>query len=174
MHVETWAGGCKRLNLKISLEQNIKGRCSVAGFLPRTPFVTPVLPGPGSDIRMKMGWKVTSKTEKSGVWFIQNAGSVWERWVLPSLTGAADWVKKGSYPTAWAVPGSSSCSCSYAYGRGPAIGSHTGGRRWPLLAGVWRAIAHLMKSWCAEEVPTAANVNFYRGLHSRVYSLALR
>ena len=31
-------------------------------------FVTPVLPGPGSDIRMKM------KTEKSGVWFFQNAG----------------------------------------------------------------------------------------------------
>ena len=42
-------------------------------------------------------------------------------------------------------------------------------RCWPLLAGVWRAIAPLMKPWCAEgEVPTAANLNLYRGLHSRV------
>ena len=38
-----------------------------------------------------------------------------------------------------------------------------------VLAGVWRAIALLMKPWCAEgEVPTAANLNLYRGLHSRV------
>ena len=38
-----------------------------------------------------------------------------------------------------------------------------GARCWPLLAGVWRAIAPLMKPWCAEEeVPTAANLNFYR------------
>ena len=66
-------------------------------------------------------------------------------------------------------PCDSSCTCSYAYGRGPAVGPHTGERCWPLLAGVWRAIAPLMKPWCAEgEVPTAANLNLYRGLHSRV------
>ena len=98
------------------------------GFPPRTPFVTPVLPGPGSDIRMKMGWKILTKKEKSGVWFFQNAGSLWGRRVLPLLTGAVDWVWKGSYRTAWAVPGGSSCSCSYAYGRGPAVGPHTEGR----------------------------------------------
>ena len=51
MHVETWAGGCKSLNLRISQEQEIKGRCAVSGFPPRTLFVTPVLPGPGSDFR---------------------------------------------------------------------------------------------------------------------------
>ena len=62
-------------------------------FTPRIPVVTPVLPGPGSDIRMKMGWKVMSKTEKSGVWFFQNAGGMWERRVLPLHTGAADWVR---------------------------------------------------------------------------------
>ena len=44
-----------------------------------------------------------------------------------------------------------------------------GERCWPLLAGMWRAIAPLMKAWCAEgDVPTAANLNLYRGLHSRV------
>ena len=49
-------------------------RCAVSGFSPGTPFVTPVLPGPGSDIRMKMVWKVLSKMRKSGVWFFRDAG----------------------------------------------------------------------------------------------------
>ena len=76
---------------------------------------------------------------------------------------------KGSYHTAWSVPCDSSCSCSYSYKRGPAIGLHTGQRCWPLLEGVWRAIAPLMKPWCAEgEVPTAANLNLYRGWKSCV------
>ena len=48
-------------------------RCAVLEFSPRTPFVTPVLLGPGSDIRMKMGWKVLDKTRKSGVWFFRDA-----------------------------------------------------------------------------------------------------
>ena len=65
MHVETWAGGCKSLNRRISQELEIKGRCAVSAFRPRTPFVTPVLPGPGSDTRMMMGWKVLSKTQKN-------------------------------------------------------------------------------------------------------------
>ena len=34
---------------------------------------------------------------------------------------------------------------------------------------MWRAIAPLMKPWCAEgDVPTAANLNLYRGWKSRV------
>ena len=83
--------------------------------------------------------------------------------------GAVDWVRKGSYHTAWAISGGSLCTCSYAYGRGPAVGPHAGERCWPLLAGVWRAVAPLMKPWCAEgEVTTAANLNLHRGLHSRV------
>ena len=79
------------------------------------------------------------------------------------LDVTGDWVRKGSYHTAWAVPCDSSRTCSYAYGHGPAIGPHTGRRCWPLLEGVWRAIAPLMKPWCAEgEMPTAANLNLYR------------
>ena len=50
-----------------------------------------------------------------------------------------------------------------------AIGPHAGKRCWPLLAGLWRAIAPLMKPWCAEgSVPTAANHNRYRGWNSCV------
>ena len=53
------------------------------------------------------------------------------------LDAAGDWERQGSYRTAWAVPLDSSCTCSYAYGHGPAIGPHTGKRCWPLLAAVW-------------------------------------
>ena len=92
-----------------------------------------------------------------------------ERIFFSLLDAAGDWERKGSYRTAWAVPSNSSCSCSYAYGHGPAIGPHTGERCWPLLAGVWRAIAPLMKPWCAEgDLPTAANLNLYRGWKSCV------
>ena len=53
-------------------------------------------------------------------------------------------------------------------GKAPLSGL-TGRRCWPLLAGVWRAIAPLMKPWCAEgEVPTAANLNLHRGWKSCV------
>ena len=53
-------------------------------------------------------------------------------------------------------------------GGAPLSGHRLGERCWPLLAGVWRAIATLVKPVCAEEdVPTAANLNLYRGLHSR-------
>ena len=152
--------------LRISQEKEIMARCADASFPSPIPFVTLVLPGPGSDIRMKMEWKVQS-SQGSGFSRMQEVG--WGVGVLPMLMGAVDWVRKGSYPTAWAVRCGSSCSCSYAYGRGPAVGPHTGERCWPLLAGVWRAIAPLMKPWCAEgEVPTAANLNLYLGLHSRV------
>ena len=77
--------------------------------------------------------------------------------------------RKGSYHTAWSFPCDSSFTCSYAYWRGFAIGPQTGKRCWPLLARVWRAIAPLMKPWCAEgELPTAANLNLYRGWNSCV------
>ena len=69
-----------------------------------------------------MGWKVLGKTRKSGVWFFRDAGSWLGSGVLPMLMGAVDWVRKGSYHTAWAVPCGSSSSCSHAYGRGQLSG----------------------------------------------------
>ena len=63
----------------------------------------------------------------------------------------------------------SSCSCSYLNGRGTAVGPQSGERCWPLLARLWRAIAPLMKPWCAEgDVPTASNLNLCRGRSSHV------
>ena len=88
--------------------------------------------------------------------------------VFSSLVAAGDWVKKGSYHTAWSVPLLSSCSCSDSYGQGTAIGPRIGGRCWPLLAGLWRSITLLMRLWCAEgDVPPSANLNLYLGWKSR-------
>ena len=123
--------------------------------------------GLGRVVRDMLGWSLMGKTDTSEVWLFRSAFRGEN--LLSFLRAAGDWVKKGSYHTAWSVPWDSSCTCSYAYGRGPAIGPRTGERCWPLLAGVWRAIAPLMKPWCAEEeVPTAANLNHYRGWRSCV------
>ena len=141
--------------------------CAVRVARPLGPDYFPEPPGRGKVIRNRIGWSQLEKTERSGVWLFR--GALQGENLISSLDAAGDWVQKGSYHTAWAVPSQSSCSCSYAYGHGPAIGPHTGRRCWPLLAGVWRAIAPLMMPWCAEgDLPTAANLNRYRGWNSCV------
>ena len=106
------------------------------------------------------------KTDRSGLWLFRCAFRRGD--VFSSLLASCDWVKKGSYHTAWPVLPLSACSCSYAYGQGRAIRSQIGERCWSLLTGVWRAVAPLMKPWCAERVlPTASNLNLYRGRFSR-------
>ena len=107
--------------------------------------------------------------ENSKVWGMVVPGCLerGEGIFFPCCSG--DWVKKGSYHTAWSVPLLSSCSCSYSNGQGTAVEPQTGERCWPLLSGLWRAIAPLMTPWCAElDVPTAANLNLYRCWKSRV------
>ena len=114
-----------------------------------------------------MGWSLLEKTARSGVWLFR--GALQGNSAFFAFVAFARWVEKGSFFTAWAVPPLSSCSCSYLYGRGTAIGPQTGKRCWPLLDRLWRAIAPLMKPWCAEgEVPSAANLNLYRGRSSYV------
>ena len=68
-----------------------------------------------------------------------------ERIFFSLLDAAGDLGKEGVVPTQRGrSPLDSSCTCSYADGHGPAIGPHTGRRCWPLLAGVWRAIAPVL------------------------------
>ena len=146
---------------------NILPGCAVRVACPSCPDYFPEPPGPGRIIRNMLGWSLLEKTEKSGVWIFRSALQGENLFSLLDTVG--DWERKGSYRTAWAVPCDSSCTCSYVYGHGHAIGPHTGERCWPLLVGVWRAIAPLMQPWCAEgEVPTAANLNLYRGWKSCV------
>ena len=89
---------------------------------------------------------------------------------MSSLDVAGAWERKGLYHT--------QCGQSLVIPRAlvymhtveaPLIGAQTGKQCWPLLAGVWRGIEPLMQPWCAEgEVPTAANLNLYRGWKSCV------
>ena len=43
------------------------------GVSPRPSFVTPALPGPGSEIRRMMGWTQVGKTERSWLWWFRGA-----------------------------------------------------------------------------------------------------
>ena len=167
MHDETWAGILQKQGPKIFREMEIVPGCAVRVARPSCPDYSPEPPGPGRIIRNMLGWSRLEETERSGVWVFR--GALQGENLFSLLDAAGDWERKGSYHTAWAVPCSSSRSCSYAYGLGPAIGPHTGERCWPLLARVWRAVAPLMQPWCAEgEVPTAASLNLYRGWKSCV------
>ena len=149
LHDETWAGILLNQGLRFSQEVEIVTVCAVAVARPSCPDHSPEPPGPGGIIRNMLGWShFRRKQNGSGVWLFR--GALRGENLFSSLDAAGDWVKKGSYHTAWSVPGGSSCTCSYAYGRGPAVRPQTGKRCWPLLAGVWRAIAPLMKPRCAE------------------------
>ena len=107
-----------------------------------------------------MGWSLMEKTARSGVWLFWGALS--GNSAVFAFAALAKWVKKGSFLTAWAVSPLSSCSSSYLYGRGTAVGPQSGERCWPLLDRLWRAIAPLMKPWCAEgDVPSS-----HEGWHS--------
>ena len=159
-----WHVVCQRVR---KVHQFLIPGCAVRVACPSCPDYYPEPPGPGIVIRNMLGWSKLEKTERSGVWVFR--GALQGENLFSLLDAAGDWVTKGSYHTAWAVPGDSSCSCSYLYGRGTAVGPQSGEWCWPLLDRLWRAIAPLMKPWCAEgEVPTAANLNFYRVWNSCV------
>ena len=145
LHEETWEGLlCNQWNFR---EVEIVPACVVQVACPSCPDYSLEPPGPDRVIRNMIGWSLQEKTERSGVWVFRGALQG-ENLFLSLLDAAGDRERKGSYHTAWAVTCDSSCTCSYAYGHGPAIGPHTGERCWPLLAVVWRAIAPLMQPWC--------------------------
>ena len=62
------------------------------------------------------------KTAGSGVWLF--GGALQGENLFSALDPVGDWVKKGSYHTAWSVPCDSSCTCSHAYGQG-LLSGHT-------------------------------------------------
>ena len=166
LHEETWEG--LLCNQGIFKEVEIVPGCVVKVACPSCPDYSPEPPGPDRVIRNMIGWSLQEQTDRSGVWLFRGALQGENLFCL-SLTQQETGKRRGRTTQRGRSPVDSSCTCSYAYGHGPAIGPHTGWRCWPLLAGVWRAIAPLMKPWCAEgEVPTAANLNLHRGWNSCV------
>ena len=166
-HVETWARRAGNPSLHISQEVEIMPGC--ADMVTRLP--------PLSSLPCHLG-----RVEKFGMGLV---GHLWRKQLglgcgcsrVPcreavhffAFAAFASWVQKESFLTAWAVTPLSSCSCSYLHGRGTADGPQSGERCWPLLTRLWRALAPLMKPWCAEgDVPAAASLNLYRGRSSHV------
>ena len=56
-------------------------------------------PGPGRVFRNMLGWSLEEKKVGSGVWFVW--GALEGENLFSSLSAAGDWVRKGSYRTAW-------------------------------------------------------------------------
>ena len=124
LHAEMWEGLLRNQGPKIFREVEIVPGCAVQVACPSCPDYYPEPPGPGRIIRNMLGWSRLEKTERSGVWLFR--GALQGKNLFSSLDPVGEWERKGSYHTASAVPGDSSCTCSYAYGHGPAIGPHTG------------------------------------------------
>ena len=114
--------------------------------LPASPWMS------GSEARRldRMDIRLVKTAKGLPIWFFRCALQGGEGVLVCSSSQPGEWVKRGSHHTAWAVPPLSYCFCSYSYRQGTAVGPPTGKRSWPLLSGLWRAIAPLMKPWCAE------------------------
>ena len=110
VHDEARVGRVPSSSLKISQEVEIETGCVVSvSYLPY-PLFAPASPGPGKKVGR---WTRLVKTARSGSCFFQ--GALRGEGVLSALSAAGDWVKKGSYHTAWSVPCDRflPCSCSY-------------------------------------------------------------
>ena len=88
MHGKTWAGDDETLRLTISQAWEIQPRCAVSMFSLQSSFLIPELPGPGSEIRTRIGWTQVEKTEKSGHWWF--SGDLRRPEIFPVLCAALD------------------------------------------------------------------------------------
>ena len=69
VHDETWAGGQEILRLSIYQAKETQPRCAISVFPLRTSFLTPELPGLGSEIRTRVRWTQVEKQKGRGCGF---------------------------------------------------------------------------------------------------------
>ena len=145
LHVETWAGREGNPSLSISQLVEIVPRCAdmVTRLLP--PFFSSVSPGPGR-VRNGISWN-----GENSFWGVGVSGCfVREQCIFCICCICQTGFRKDRFLQHGRSSPLSSSSCSYAYGQGTAVGPQSGKRCWPLLTRPWRALAPLMKPWCAE------------------------
>ena len=102
VHGEVWAGLLKKQGPLSSREVEIVPGCAAMVACPSCPDNSIEPPGPGRVIRNMLGWSQLEKTARSGVWLFR--GALQGESLFSSLVAAGDWVRKGSYHTAWSVP----------------------------------------------------------------------
>ena len=103
LHGEVWASILQNQGPKIFREVEIVPGCAVTVACPSCPDHSPEPPGPGRIIRNMLGWSLEEKNVVgSGVWLFR--GALQGKNLFSSLDVTGDWVRKGSYHTAWAVP----------------------------------------------------------------------
>ena len=84
----------------------------------------------------------------SEVWVLREA--IKGDTLLRALSDLLTWSRKTSYYPSWLVSPAQSFTCSYSYGRGPAIRPQTGDKGSSIVDRLWRTIARLMRPWCNE------------------------
>ena len=103
LHGEVWAGILLKRGPKIFREVEIVPGCAVTVACPSCLDHSPEPPWPGRIIRNMLGRSLEEKNVVgSGVWLFRCA--LQGKSLFSALDALGDWVRKGSYHTAWAVP----------------------------------------------------------------------
>ena len=129
---------------------------------PEVPDSLSVSPGPGKRIRQLMGWTKVCGTTRSGIWVLKGIART-SRCPANLDHPRVEWMKRGSYKTAWVTPGHD-CLCPYKYGHGAAVRRQTNNVMWDGVIGLWGRVAPVLSPWCGKkDVPTGVNLNHYDG-----------
>ena len=159
LHVEVWEGLLSNQGLRFSQEEEIVSGCAVSGARPSCLDDSPEPPGPGRIIRNMLGWSQLEKTVRSGVWLFRGAlrgENLFSSLAVLQETG----LRRGRTTQRGRSLLIPRVLVRTRTGEAPLSGHR-------LVSGVGHCF--LMKPWCAEgDVPTAANLNLYRGWKSCV------
>ena len=121
MHEETWAGLSQ--NQGWGFPRRWKSFQGVLPWWPVLHVLIILLSHLGQVELVGTCWVGHSWRKQQGLGRLFR-GALQGKNLFSSLDAVRDWVRKGSYHTAWAVSCDSSCTCSYAYGHGSAIVPH--------------------------------------------------
>ena len=163
MHDKAQAGRVQSSSLRISQEVDSETGCVVTvSHLPSPDFATQS-PGPGWELD-----RLDTTGENRDVWGVVVPVCLAGRGCI--FCSLCSWRLGKERTVPHSVVGSPAFFVSllvFVWARHSSRAT-TGERCWSVLSGLWRAIAPMMKPWCAErDVPAAADLNLYWGWKSQ-------